>query len=292
MNTVTPKIIAIEGNIGSGKSTLVSNMEDAYKNDGDYYFLQEPVNIWNTIKDENGITILERFYSETEKFAFQFQMMAYISRLSLLRDALKNKKIKYIITERSIYTDANVFAKMLYDDKKISLIEYTIYKKWFDEFVSEVPVTKVIYVKTEPEIAHERVIIRNRTGEHIPIEYLKQCHKYHEDWLTTENYDQLTLDGNVNIYENPNVVSDWLSKIRNFIVPIHTPPHHQCSLTSTACALLHCLHTPPHHQCSLTSTACALLHCTNKIDYDSIAREYTSLMSSNYDNALSNNSRN
>jgi deoxyadenosine/deoxycytidine kinase len=249
MNTVTPKIIAIEGNIGSGKSTLVSNMEDAYKNDGDYYFLQEPVNIWNTIKDENGITILERFYAETEKFAFQFQMMAYISRLSLLRDALKNKKIKYIITERSIYTDANVFAKMLYDDKKISLIEYTIYKKWFDEFVSEVPVTKVIYVKTEPEIAHERVIIRNRTGEHIPIEYLKQCHKYHEDWLTTENYDQLTLDGNVNIYENPNVVSDWLSKIRQFIVP-------------------------------------------NNIDYVSIAREYTSLMSPNYDNALSNNSRN
>jgi len=249
MNQATPKIIAIEGNIGSGKSTLVSNMEDAYKNDSDYYFLQEPVNIWNTIKDENGITILERFYAETEKFAFQFQMMAYISRLSLLRDALKNKKIKYIITERSIYTDANVFAKMLYDDKKISLIEYTIYKKWFDEFVSEVPVTKVIYVKTEPEIAHERVVIRNRTGEHIPIEYLKQCHKYHEDWLTAENYDQLTLDGNVNIYENPNVVSDWLSKIRNFIVP-------------------------------------------NKIDYVSIAREYTSLMSSNYDNALSNNFHN
>ena len=249
MNQATPKIIAIEGNIGSGKSTLVSNMEDAYKNDSDYYFLQEPVNIWNTIKDENGITILERFYAKTEKFAFQFQMMAYISRLSLLRDALKNKKIKYIITERSIYTDANVFAKMLYDDKKISLIEYTIYKKWFDEFVSEVPVTKVIYVKTEPEIAHERVVIRNRTGEHIPIEYLKQCHKYHEDWLTAENYDQLTLDGNVNIYENPNVVSDWLSKIRNFIVP-------------------------------------------NKIDYVSIAREYTSLMSSNYDNALSNNFHN
>ena len=159
MNNSIPKIIAIEGNIGSGKSTLVSKLEEIFKNNTDYYFLQEPVSIWNTIKDENGVTILEKFYNETEKYAFQFQMMAYISRLSILREALKNKNAKYIITERSIYTDSNVFAKMLYDDKKITLIEYTIYKKWFDEFISEIPISKIIYVKTDPEIAHQRVII-------------------------------------------------------------------------------------------------------------------------------------
>ena len=98
MNNSIPKIIAIEGNIGSGKSTLVSKLEEIFKNNTDYYFLQEPVSIWNTIKDENGVTILEKFYNETEKYAFQFQMMAYISRLSILREALKNKKAKYIIT--------------------------------------------------------------------------------------------------------------------------------------------------------------------------------------------------
>ena len=134
------------------------------------------------MKDENGITILEKFYNETDKYAFQFQMMAYISRLSILREAIKNKNTKYIITERSIYTDANVFAKMLYDDKKITLIEYTIYTKWFNEFILDVPITKIIYVKTDPEIAHNRVIIRNRTGENIPIDYLKRCHEYHENW--------------------------------------------------------------------------------------------------------------
>ena len=158
MNNSIPKIIAIEGNIGSGKSTLVSKLEEIFKNNTDYYFLQEPVSIWNTIKDENGVTILEKFYNETEKYAFQFQIMAYISRLSILREALKNKKAKYIITERSIYTDSNVFAKMLYDDKKITLIEYTIYKKWFDEFISEIPISKIIYVKTDPEIAHQRQV--------------------------------------------------------------------------------------------------------------------------------------
>ena len=219
MNNSSPKIIAIEGNIGSGKSTLVSKLEEIFKNNTDYYFLQEPVSIWNTIKDENGVTILEKFYNETEKYAFQFQMMAYISRLSILREALKNKKAKYIITERSIYTDSNVFAKMLYDDKKITLIEYTIYKKWFDEFISEIPISKIIYVKTDPEIAHQRVIIRNRTGEQIPIEYLTRCHNYHENWLENQDYEMITLNGNINIYENPEELTSWINSIKNFIIP-------------------------------------------------------------------------
>ena len=219
MNNSIPKIIAIEGNIGSGKSTLVSKLEEIFKNNTDYYFLQEPVSIWNTIKDENGVTILEKFYNETEKYAFQFQMMAYISRLSILREAIKNKNAKYIITERSIYTDSNVFAKMLYDDKKITLIEYTIYKKWFDEFISEIPISKIIYVKTDPEIAHQRVIIRNRTGEQIPIEYLTRCHTYHENWLKKQDYEMITLNGNINIYENQEELTSWINSIKNFIIP-------------------------------------------------------------------------
>ena len=219
MNNSIPKIIAIEGNIGSGKSTLVSKLEEIFKNNTDYYFLQEPVSIWNTIKDENGVTILEKFYNETEKYAFQFQMMAYISRLSILREALKNKNAKYIITERSIYTDSNVFAKMLYDDKKISLIEYTIYKKWFDEFISEIPISKIIYVKTDPEVAHQRVIIRNRTGEQIPIEYLTRCHDYHEKWLKKQDCEMITLNGNINIYENTEELTSWTNDIKQFIVP-------------------------------------------------------------------------
>ena len=55
-------IISIEGNIGSGKSTLVSELEKYFKDNNKIGFLQEPVDIWNTIKDENGTTILEKFY--------------------------------------------------------------------------------------------------------------------------------------------------------------------------------------------------------------------------------------
>lgn len=211
-----PVIISIEGNIGSGKSTLVSILHKLYQHDSNYCFLQEPVDIWNTIKDEGGVTILQRFYEDTERFAFQFQMMAYISRLSILRESLK-KPHKYIISERCVYTDANVFAKMLYDDKKITLIEYTIYKKWFDEFITDIPCPKIVYVKTTPETAHERVIKRARLGETIPIEYLRKCNEYHDNWLNSTDYDMLLLDGNQDINQTPSVVDEWVNKIEEFV---------------------------------------------------------------------------
>ena len=91
-------------------------------------FLKEPVDEWEKITDENGITIIEKFYTNQEKYSFPFQMMAYISRLNVLRNALKeielleNKKT-IIITERSLYTDKMVFAKMLYDSGKIDVIK-------------------------------------------------------------------------------------------------------------------------------------------------------------------------
>ena len=210
-------IISIEGNIGSGKSTLVTELKQ-YFNDTLYIeFLQEPVDIWSTIKDENGITILEKFYEDNEKYAFQFQMMAYISRLSIIKNALKTNKYKYIITERSLYTDANIFAKMLYDDKKISLIEYTIYKMWFDEFISDIPITKIIYVKADPSVSCQRVIKRNRIGENIPLSYLEKCHDYHEKWLTNSKYDMITLDGNNDITQNPTIMKGWIKQIETFI---------------------------------------------------------------------------
>ena len=124
-------------------------------------------------------------------------MMAYISRISLLREALK-KNYKLIITERCIFTDSNVFAKMLYDEGKIEEIEYKIYNQWFNEFIKDIPKISLVYVKTCPEICYGRVLIRNRIGETIPIEYLKQCHEYHENWIdnNTDCLNILTLDGN------------------------------------------------------------------------------------------------
>ncbi len=200
------RIISIEGNIGSGKSTLVKNIQTLFKNrkipEDKVLFLQEPVDVWNTIQDNDGSTILEHFYKNQEKYGFSFQMMAYISRLSILKNAIKKYPNTTIITERSLYTDRYVFAKMLYDNKKIDDICYQIYLKWFDDFIDELPKHEFIYMKTHPEKCLERIKKRNRAGENIELSYLIDCDVYHDEMLSSnECYSELVLDGNIDNHD-------------------------------------------------------------------------------------------
>lgn len=213
-------IVSVEGNIGSGKSTFVKSMEAVFKKKGisnmKMIFVQEPVNQWTQIKDDNGVDMLTKFYGNQEKYAFAFQMMAYISRLSLLKRAYKeNPKNTIIVTERSMYTDRYVFAKMLYDNKKIEEVEYQIYLKWFDEFISELPVFAMAYLHTSPEISYTRVLKRARDGETIPLEYLKECYRYHENWLQKER-SVLTIDvsGENSIENTERWINDFISYLR------------------------------------------------------------------------------
>ena len=69
------QIVSIEGNIGSGKSTLLANLKKYFNKNTTIIFLKEPVDEWSKIKDENGTTILEKFYADQEKYSFSFQMM-------------------------------------------------------------------------------------------------------------------------------------------------------------------------------------------------------------------------
>jgi len=205
------RLFTIEGNIGSGKSTLISKLTK-YNH---IVFLPEPVDIWNTICDSAGITILENFYKDPGRYAFSFQMMAYISRLALLRKEIRADPDAIIITERSVWTDRYIFAKMLYDDHKISNIDYSIYLKWFDEFIRDIHLSGIIYVKTNPIICQERIILRNRIGETIPLDYSINCHKYHEEWLASSTAPILTLDGNIHYQET--MPKEWDKQIVDFI---------------------------------------------------------------------------
>jgi deoxyadenosine/deoxycytidine kinase len=236
------QIISIEGNIGSGKSTLLANLRQHFNENTFIIFLKEPVDEWSKIKDENDITILEKFYADQDKYSFSFQMMAYISRLKLLKDTInqiKKKQDKFmnenqetvvnyqqqyiIITERSLFTDKMVFAKMLYDTGKIEHVNYQIYLNWFNTFADDFQVNKIIYVKTDHNICHKRISSRQREGEqHIPIDYLKSCGKYHDNMLDRTSSEcickeQLILDGNNNIYENEDILKEWIDSIEKFI---------------------------------------------------------------------------
>ena len=77
-NPKMAQIITIEGNIGSGKSTLLAHLKEKYENNTNIIFLREPVDEWECIKDKEGVTMLEKFYSDQKTYSFSFQMMAYI----------------------------------------------------------------------------------------------------------------------------------------------------------------------------------------------------------------------
>lgn len=181
------KIYSCEGNIGAGKTTLISHLEQMCKviENKKIILLREPVDIWEQVCDEEGKNILKHFYLEPEKYAFAFQILAFTTRLSILKNTIKeNPHCDIIICERSIYADGNIFAKMLHDDKQIDTIHYEIYKKMYDDGINDFPLTGVIYLTIPPEECARRIIKRGRAGEeNIPIEYLNKCHNYHESWL-------------------------------------------------------------------------------------------------------------
>jgi len=165
--------------------------------------------------------MLEKFYQDQSKYAFSFQMMAYISRLSTFKTAIsENPQATIFITERSLDTDKYVFARMLFDDLKIEDVNYQIYNTWFELFAKEYPIHKIIYVKTDPEICYERISKRSRTGEDcIPIDYLKKCDYYHDDMMSTKykNHQNILIDGNIDIYTDETILKTWLQAIEHII---------------------------------------------------------------------------
>lgn len=215
-----PRIITIEGNIGSGKSTLLANLKEHFQHDPNIVFLKEPVDDWESIRDADGVTMLQKFYQDQSKYAFSFQMMAYISRLAILKDVCEKHPDATIITERSLYTDKYVFAKMLYESGLIEDVNYQIYQRWFDTFASEFPIYGTIYVKTDPTICDVRIHTRSRVGEsNIPLSYLENCSKYHDEMIKLMGNEKptLLLDGNLDIYDTPSILESWLYRIELYI---------------------------------------------------------------------------
>lgn len=224
---MVPKIFSIEGNIGAGKTTFVENLEKYCEENGrsDIMFLREPVDIWDEVKDPvDGETILKKFYKNPVKYAFPFQVMAFISRLSLLEDTVKkNPNCSAIICERSLSADNNIFAKMLHDDEMIDNVCFQIYSKIYKEFSSRFVMDGIIYMDASPEKCFERIERRGRDGESkIEMGYLQKCKKYHDEWLLNNNYNKKTnilhlrTDANVT-YKNNDAGCKWIEACMRFI---------------------------------------------------------------------------
>ena len=202
-------IFSIEGNIGVGKSTFIKLLkekllvgESSIKKKKTIDFLDEPIDEWLNIKDENNINILDYFYKDKNRWGYTFQSITYTTRLQRLLDSLDNHNI--IFQDRSLSADVNTFALMLYDQGVMNKIEWESYNKWnniynkyfnYDNHIKHI----VIYLRSEPELSFSRIKIRDRieeTGKNaISIDYLKELHKYHDNWLLYRE-DTIIIDAN------------------------------------------------------------------------------------------------
>ena len=82
------------------------------------------------IRGKDFKNAIEKYYENPDKYAFSFQMMAYISRIHQLRETLATNNNVIIICERSVFTDKEIFAKMLHGDGLMDDIMYNIYERY------------------------------------------------------------------------------------------------------------------------------------------------------------------
>jgi deoxyguanosine kinase len=188
-------LLSLEGNIGSGKSTVLRKLKEMYP---DWIYVDEPVNEWLGLKNADGESLLEVFYKDKARWSYTFQNAAVLYRYKKLRAAIDSLdgKPAVVVMERCLETDRQIFCKMLHKDGFIDDLEKKLYEDWFDHLNSMVPsVDGYIYINTGPELSFSRVAKRAREGESvIPLEYLQELDKYHTEWLFGKEVHKSVLD--------------------------------------------------------------------------------------------------
>jgi deoxyadenosine/deoxycytidine kinase len=195
-NPTKPKIISIEGNIGSGKTSLLTRLAQHIGTENardDIYIMFEPVDDWNSVKDRNGKSILNLFYEDRTKYSLAFQTLVCTTirhRLQQIIDDSPN--VKYIVCERSLTSSRTVFAQMLRDSGHMTDLEFSVYQELFMDHTTQwMEPTEMIYIDTSPTVCLERINKRleeqaqagdnGREGEQlIELSYLQMCKQYHE----------------------------------------------------------------------------------------------------------------
>jgi deoxyadenosine/deoxycytidine kinase len=224
------RMVSICGNISAGKSVLLDEIRRLKSVDfPELYLVPEPVNKWGLFKNSDNVSILEEFYNNQEKMAFVFQIYALQTRFETIEiekeKALEKSRLLrkpvIMIFERTILDDYHIFAKMLKNSGKMTEFELMVYKKWYDYYVGKFQISKTVYLKTDPKICLDRVLIRKREGEDgIPLEYLISCHDQHEEFYNGVLISLDCLVVNNNHEKNSDSYSESIAEIINHFIKI------------------------------------------------------------------------
>lgn len=168
--------VLLEGNIAAGKTTLGARLAA----DPRFKFVPEPVDRWQAGFAAN---LLERFYSDTPRWAFTLQICTYVTRLQALAGATAGPGVT--VFERSVYCDRHVFARNLHQQGLLDDAEWALYLNFWDHFRAAVPAPDaILYLRTPAEECYRRLRARGRAEERgITLQYLEQLEARHDEWL-------------------------------------------------------------------------------------------------------------
>lgn len=166
---MTNYFITVAGNIGVGKSTLVGLLASRMGWDPVYEaFTENPY--------------LADFYQDMQRWAFHSQVFFLSRRLQQHHDLLQRNTS--VIQDRSVYEDAEVFARNLYRQDQLSDRDWRCYRDLYQTMATLLrPPHLVVYLKASVGTLRRRIASRGRDYEQdITDDYLVQLNDLYDSW--------------------------------------------------------------------------------------------------------------
>ena len=169
------KYVAIAGNIGAGKSSLTEVLGQSFG--------------WETFYEQvDDNPYLTDFYEDMRRWSFNLQVYFLSSRFRHQRAI--EQSTHSVVQDRSIYEDAEIFARNLYEMGLMSKRDFENYVELFGIMTSYLrPPSLLVYLRASVPTLIGHIQSRGREYEStIRIEYLERLQKHYERWI--ERYDE------------------------------------------------------------------------------------------------------
>ncbi|MBW2731043.1 MAG: deoxynucleoside kinase [Deltaproteobacteria bacterium] len=166
------KYIAVAGNMGVGKSSLVR-------------FLCQHFKVEPFFEPNEQNPYLKDFYRDMRRWAFHSQVRFLSSKFRIHQDLARERIKTTVIQDRSIYEDAEIFAYNLFRSRKMSKRDYETYQSLYQTMVRSLePPDLMIYLRGSLRTLKRRIRARGRPEEKgMPDSYLRRLNGYYEEWF-------------------------------------------------------------------------------------------------------------
>ena len=163
--------VAIEGNIGSGKTSLSNLMSDEF-------------NAKIVLERFADNPFLPKFYEDQERFAFPLEMSFLADRYQQLTDDLA----QFDLFKNFIVSDYYIFKSLIFAQVTLQKEEYALYRKMFDIMYKEISKPDLyIYLYQNTDRLLENIKKRGRVYEqNIEASYLQKIHVGYTNFIKTE----------------------------------------------------------------------------------------------------------